>query len=672
MEYRADIDGLRAWAVLAVLLFHLDLPWMQGGFIGVDVFFVISGYLITRNIRVGLERGRFSLKEFYARRVRRLMPSLLVTLGLTLLFTSLLAAQTHLMSASKSTLGATLSISNVLFWKQTSYFDDALKLNPVTHTWSLSLEEQFYLLYPLLLIWLTRASATSPTRRGLQRGLIALVTGSLVFSLWSTSARPAFAFFMVPSRLWEFALGGLVWTIEPTLSAWRRARARSVTLLTLGGGLIWGSATLMSEFDPFPGSLALLPCLGAALVILAKPSAEGFGQLCAHPALVRLGKLSYALYLVHWPLIVLYRHARFTLTLSPVAQVGLGLGSALGAVLLHRLVEEPLRRRVTLWGGVSLLRALMITVVLLSASSALLWRRALSPAHPALSALKLPADLDLRAFKRETYGGKGCAPPRCSQSGPALSAERGEVSAYVIGDSYALALYQGLTQQLKAERVVFWERGACEFYSLNYAGNMNKNQASCVQSKRDAFAELKAHPELPVVLGQHWHANFHEEMRYHPSSPEGVPLPPQAPQAVRSHSVEGYARFVATELIQLKQRLGLRSLTIIGGPPKFAEVFSPLDCLLSPLSPRPCDWSPLDDFTGWHRAFQTALTRHSEGHFEVMDLYEGLCAEGRCENLTPEGRLIYSDYGHLSSWGATHVVGLHRARFAEALEVELR
>lgn len=668
-EYRADIDGLRAWAVLAVLLFHLDLPWMQGGFVGVDVFFVISGYLITRNIRVALERGSFSLKGFYARRARRLMPSLLVTLSVTLLIASLVAAKTHLLSAAKSTLGAALSISNVLFWKQTSYFDDALKLNPVTHTWSLSLEEQFYLLYPLVLIWLTHKHAT---REGLRRGLWVLITCSLLFSLWSTGARPPFAFFMVPSRLWEFALGGLVWTLEPSLSRWSADRRRAHTLLALGAALIWGSATLMSEFNPFPGSLATLPCVGAALVILARPRGGGLGWLCAHPTLVRLGKLSYALYLVHWPLIALYRHARFTITLSPGAQLGLGLGSLLGATLLHSMVEEPLRRRTILWRKLSLIHGLVIAIALLSLSSALIWRQELDASHPALRSLKLPAELKLLSFKRETYGGKGCTPPRCAQAGSSLSAERGEVSGYVIGDSYALALYRGLNEHLNAEQVVFWERSACEFYSLNYAGSMNKWQARCVESKREAFAELSAHPELPVVLGQHWYSNFLEEMRYHPSAPEGSGRSAEPLPARRWRTVDEYARFVAAELIQLKQRLGLKKLTVVGGPPKFAEVFSPLDCLLSPVRPRPCDWSPLDAFTRWHQDFQAALLRYSEGRFALIDLYPGLCAEGRCANLTPEGALIYSDYGHLSLWGAPYVVGLHRERFAEALELSVK
>jgi len=668
-EYRPDIDALRAWAVGAVLLFHLDLPWMRGGFVGVDVFFVISGYLITRNIRLSLEAGRFSLKSFYAKRARRLMPSLLVTLCLTTLGMWLLSATTHLMSAAKSTLGAALSISNVLFWKQTSYFDDALKLNPVTHTWSLSLEEQFYLLYPLLLIALTTRAGS---RWRLLKGLSLFTLSSAALSLWLTPRAPAFAFFMVPTRLWEFSLGGLIWLLEPRLSA-QLSGWRAQALFLGGAALVWGSCIGMSEYEPFPGWLALLPCVGAGFVILSRPQARGLGQLCAHPALVWLGRLSYALYLVHWPLIALWRHAHFELSLDLSAQLSLGLGSVLCALLLHKLVEEPLRARVRLSPRLSLIHALIASVALISLSSALIWRQELTVAHPALAELKLPTGLKLSDFKRETYGGAGCRPPRCSSSGVQPSAAAAEVGAYVIGDSYALALYQGLKAELDSSRLVFWERGACEFYSLNYAGHKNKGQARCVESKRRAFEELKANPELPVLLGQHWHANFHEEMRYLPSSPEGVALPAAPPATVRYDSIEAYASFVARELIELKAALGLKRLTILGGPPKFARVFSPLDCYLSPLRSLSCAERPLDEFTSWHRAFQEALTARSEGQFKVIDLYSALCtrahegAEERCSQLTPSAELIYSDYGHLSRWGAALVVSRKRAELSEAL-----
>ena len=158
LSYRPEIDVLRAWAVIIVVLYHLDIPSFSGGFVGVDVFFVISGYLITRNIRVPLEKDTFSLSRFYAQRARRLMPSLLVTLIITLILGFYLMASSHFLALVKNAFGAVLSLSNIFFWKQTNYFDDALKLNPMMHTWSLSLEEQFYLLYPLLLIWLTKKS----------------------------------------------------------------------------------------------------------------------------------------------------------------------------------------------------------------------------------------------------------------------------------------------------------------------------------------------------------------------------------------------------------------------------------------------------------------------------------------------------------------------------------
>ena len=663
LKYRPDIDALRAWAVIAVLLFHLDLTWCQGGFVGVDVFFVISGYLITRNIRVAIEERAFSLMDFYARRVRRLMPSLLVTLTFTGLIGSVLIAPTHLEKLAKNTLGASLSISNIFFWKQTSYFDDALKLNAMTHTWSLSLEEQFYLIYPLLLMWV---STRVKTRSKLIYPFIAFTVGSLVFAIWSTAAKPTFAFFMVPARLWEFTLGGLMWIVEPYLHRGERYRVSSLMLIA-GMTMVISSCALISEYDPFPGLLGLIPCLGAALIIAAQPSASGIGSLCAHPLLVRIGKLSYALYLVHWPLIALYRHARFEVELSATAQVGLGVGSFGLAYLLHRVVEQPLRRRVSVWGRFTLVHAMIIAVIIISGVAASVWRSPLGSSDARLTALSIPSGTDLSTFKRATYGGKGCKPPRCSSGEASAQMPQSAVSAFVIGDSYALALHAGIQRYLGTAHVVFWERGACEFYSLNYVGSMNKRPERCVRTKRDAFIELKAHPETPVVLSQHWYANYVEEMRYEPSSPKDVALPIDPPQSFRATSIDEYARFVAHELTQLKERLGVSQLTVVGGPPKFARVFSPLDCYLSPVNPEGCHARPLNAVTRWHQTFQEALITHSRGAFEVIDLYQALCRDEVCAHVTESGELIYSDYGHLSVWGSNAVVSALLTEFKRAL-----
>ena len=694
LSYRPEIDVLRAWAVIIVVLYHLDIPSFSGGFIGVDVFFVISGYLITRNIRISLEKDTFSLSRFYAQRARRLMPSLLVTLIITLILGFYLMASSHFLALAKNAFGAVLSISNIFFWKQTSYFDDALKLNPMMHTWSLSLEEQFYLLYPLLLIWLTKKSKN---RKSLTWSLSIASLVSLIFSIWATKHHSAFAFYMVPARLWEFSIGGLVWCLEDlrvhkdkthSPNALQDSSIKSnlsIALHALSLVIILYSCARLDEHDQFPGLLALLPCLAASLFIYIPPINHFLTPLYLHKTWVKLGQMSYAIYLVHWPIITFYRHYYFDIKLSLISQIQIILLTLISAYALHVLVEQPLRKKIILWKEIRLIPVLITIVLCLASVSLYLWKTPQSIADAETQKILvnhgLNQNLALKDFKRSTYGGQGCKPPRCStHSSPLITTltparsepKSSKIDAFIIGDSYALAFFQGIKKHFPHLNIIFWERGACEFYSLSYVGNKNKAQKKCVQSKKDAFEELSKSPETPVVLGQHWHSNFDEQMLLWGSYPDflkskqGNDLS-NLPSIISYHDVNEYARFVAQELRALKVKLGIKKLTILGGPPKFAPVFSPLDCMLSPLRPRSCEISPHNEFTLWHKHFQQALMSHVQDEFRLIDLYPALCNEHHCRNLNSDQHLIYSDYGHLSKWGAQELVQKLKPSFQEAL-----
>jgi peptidoglycan/LPS O-acetylase OafA/YrhL len=484
LSYRPEIDVLRAWAVIIVVLYHLDIPSFSGGFVGVDVFFVISGYLITRNIRVPLEKDTFSLSRFYAQRARRLMPSLLVTLIITLILGFYLMASSHFLALVKNAFGAVLSLSNIFFWKQTNYFDDALKLNPMMHTWSLSLEEQFYLLYPLLLIWLTKKSKN---RKSLTWSLSIASLVSLMISIWATKHHSAFAFYMVPTRLWEFSIGGLVWCLEDLRVKKDKTHSPNVlqnpsiksnlsmALHALSFMIILYSCARLDEHDQFPGLLALLPCLAASLFIYIPPVNHFLTPLYLHRTWVKLGQMSYAIYLVHWPIITFYRHYHFDIKLSLNSQIQIILLTLISAYGLHVLIEQPLRKNIRLI-------PVIITVVLcLTSSFFYLWKTPQATVNAKSQQILvthgLNQDLALKDFKRSTYGGQGCKPPRCSTQTsssktslvtPNQEQENQRIDAFVIGDSYALALFQGIKKHFPQRNIIFWERGACEFYSLSY------------------------------------------------------------------------------------------------------------------------------------------------------------------------------------------------------------
>ncbi len=332
-EYRPEVDGLRSLAVMVVVFFHTAPNIVPGGFVGVDVFFVISGYLITRNIISDIENKTFSFTQFYLGRIRRLFPALLVTVAISLATSIALLTPQHLAQFASSALWALASVANIFFWRQTGYFDDGSFFKPLLHFWSLGVEEQFYLVWPLALVLILRLRP-----RFLPVGLTLLAATSLIAAERQVRTDPVAAFYLTPFRIWEFAVGGAcLWM--PALGE----RRGWLNELMFGAGiaLIVGSSLLYTKDTPFPGINAVAPCVGAALSITA--GRAWLSWILRNRLAVWVGLISYSLYLVHWPLIVFYRYWRFT-PLSPVEQIGLILVSVLLASLMYKWVEQPFRR----------------------------------------------------------------------------------------------------------------------------------------------------------------------------------------------------------------------------------------------------------------------------------------------------------------------------------------
>lgn len=331
--YQPHIDGLRGISVLLILLFHLELPGVSGGFVGVDVFFVISGYLITGQLLSEIARQRFSYRRFFARRVRRLLPAFLVTLAATLVAGVFLLTPYRINELAESTLWAVFSLSNIYFWLHSGYFDATAAVKPLLHTWSLAVEEQFYVIWPALLVYLCRRGAT--------RWALAVI-GVLSFAaaeLW-LDLDPSASYLLTPFRVGEFAIGALLWWAPRAKEGVDRIRS---ILALLGLGLIGIAAVTFSEGTRFPGIHALVPCLGA--VLLLRFGGSGLGKaVLVNPVLVRVGLVSYSLYLVHWPLIV-FAKGGSAAPLSPPGQITLLITSIVVAVAMYRYVEQPFRVR---------------------------------------------------------------------------------------------------------------------------------------------------------------------------------------------------------------------------------------------------------------------------------------------------------------------------------------
>jgi peptidoglycan/LPS O-acetylase OafA/YrhL len=299
--YHREIDGLRAVSVLVIILFHLGVSSFEGGFIGVDVFFVISGFLITRIIASGLAAGQFSFRDFYIRRSTRILPALVATIVLILPIAMYLQQPAALVHTAQESLSALFSVSNIFYWAESGYWESAAGKYPLLHTWSLSVEEQFYLVYPALLVIAHRIAGV--------RGVLYLLTGIALVgtaaSEWAIQVDGSAAFYATPLRFYEFAFGGLAAMI-PGLTAVQKSPRLSGAVTLAGLALILHACLIFSESTPLPGIRMLGPVLGAVLVLLAGPSPVARIVLM-NPMASWIGKASYSLYLIHWPIIVFYR-----------------------------------------------------------------------------------------------------------------------------------------------------------------------------------------------------------------------------------------------------------------------------------------------------------------------------------------------------------------------------
>lgn len=354
-EYRPDIDGLRALAVLTVLFFHLDVAGFGGGFVGVDVFFVISGFLITRLIRAEVDRtGSFSFSNFYIRRARRLFPALFFTLVVCFAIGTVLFSPPHLERLGGSVVHAVASISNFFFWSEAGYFDTEASTKPLLHTWSLGVEEQFYIFWPAVLVFLLVKSPKFGAPVMLVLGGTFSLYLNLVFSdgqsplvndlstkaaAWIEDGR-ATIFYLAPFRVFEFAMGALiVWLthLQPG------NRALSDLSVLVGLALILYAVFAFDNQTLFPSVNALVPCLGAALVIHSGANAKFVNRLLSNRIAVGIGLVSYSLYLVHWPLIVFWKYYTFD-DLGIGEKFVIGVSSLILAYLMYRFIESPFRR----------------------------------------------------------------------------------------------------------------------------------------------------------------------------------------------------------------------------------------------------------------------------------------------------------------------------------------
>jgi peptidoglycan/LPS O-acetylase OafA/YrhL len=339
MEYRREIDGLRALAVLPVILFHADFTMFSGGFVGVDVFFVLSGYLITRLIVNEIDVGQFSIVGFYERRARRILPALFFVMAVSIPLAWTLLLPSDFVDFSQSLVANPLFIANFLFWMERGYFGVASELKPLIHTWSLSVEEQFYVLFPLVFAFAWRRTLFLYTL------LTLAILGSLVASYVITNLHFDTAFFLLPTRAWELLIGTCAaLLLRKNIPALKTNKTVNDGLSFLGLFLIMIAVFSFNNSTPFPGLYALVPATGTWLVIVFSERSNYAKNFLGTRILVFLGLISYSAYLWHQPIFSFYEHSGITLS-GPILYLCLGLLSIFLGFLSWKYVEQPFRNR---------------------------------------------------------------------------------------------------------------------------------------------------------------------------------------------------------------------------------------------------------------------------------------------------------------------------------------
>lgn len=645
-DYRPDIDGLRAVAVLAVLFYHGGVSFLSGGYVGVDVFFVISGYLITSIIVGEMRSNAFRLTGFYERRVRRIYPALFVMAAFTLLAGAWLFNAGNFAALGKSAAAVTVFLSNVLFWSEAGYFDRASTLKPLLHAWSLSVEEQFYILFPILMLLIGRFGKS---RFGRFLGLLWLV--SFAWNVYETSRDPSSAFYLMHFRAWELLTGSLLaLNILPS-----RLNAGLRNALALAGmGMILASVFLYHDGTPFPGVAALLPVAGSALTIYSgmKEAAAVHKALSLRP-LVFIGKISYSLYLWHWPLLIFLKY--YWIVEPPAAALALWLLASFSiSTLSWQWIENPFRARTflsrarlfALAGSVMTLSFAAGAVVSFEDGFPYRFPEALAAEREILFAdpVKVCVNQEAQAF------GGGVL---CRIGAP------GQPPRFVLwGDSHAAALAPALhLSALKAEvgGYVLTFSACPPLWGIDRQG---PEKGDCYRFNQRVLLFLRQRPEIDtIILSARW-AISTEGRRY--KAEQGAPV--RLVDMLEKRSASNAELFE----IGLHRTVAVlaesnRNVVFVTGVPEVGydvpSAFSiamrtgrDLNDLIAPTR---------QDYLERNRAVFQALDMLKKDNlpFQIVDLSLALCDEERCR-VTANNQPLYRDDDHLSLYGARYLAWL--------------
>lgn len=638
MKYRADIDGLRAVAVAPVVLFHAGIETFSGGFVGVDVFFVISGYLITGIILDEMRAGTFSVLAFYERRARRILPALFVVMAFTLAAAWFILLPIGYQSLAKSALSTTAFASNIYFWRQTGYFAGASEMLPLLHTWSLAVEEQFYIGFPLLLLLLLRWG-----QRMLALLTVAATLASFALSAWALDNTPSAAFYLIPTRAWELSLGAL---LALGVAPAARSRPPRELVALIGLVLVVAPVFIYTKGTAFPGLAALPPCLGTAAIIWAglAPPASGpntVSRLLGLAPVVFVGLISYSLYLWHWPLLVLARHLTVSIHLDQLTAIATIAVAAVAAIASWRFVERPFRNR-ALWGRMAVFTAAGAGAAAVAAASVAIVVLQGVPRRFDQTVVQLEAGGEGFSKKGEACLNKplmnGEIMPACILGRP-----DGPVEFLLWGDSHAAALVPAF--DVIAERTgmtggIVVGNSCPALANTAYAGMGSPagERRDCWQRNKSALEYIIRSPSVRlVILEGRWNAYLRDPVFVQMSSNGQETSGGQKGLELFLHGIE--------HTIERLSSAGKRVVILVNLPDPGFPVPWTLAMSTHTHTPWPRVPSPKEP----SERMRTIFKKH--GVIEIrMD--EAICAGGVCK-IADGTNTIFKDGNHLSEFGAT-------------------
>jgi peptidoglycan/LPS O-acetylase OafA/YrhL len=611
MKFRPEIEGMRAVAVVAVILFHAGFSFVPGGFLGVDIFFVISGFLITSNVLAEFSQGKFSFVGFYRRRVLRLFPASATTVLVTLVVSFFCLPPDEVVNLAKSALSALAAVSNIYFWTQVGYFDTDAHLKPLLHTWSLGVEEQFYLVWPALLLLLMRIGG----RRAILLGVLTAGVASLAGASLFIKSDPSAVFYLMPFRIFEFTIGIVVAVAQfPS-----RGRLFQPGIIGSAGLLaIVFSIVFLDSGWPMPSIYSLVPCLGAAAIIYGG-NTQPIAAILSGRVITFIGRISYSLYLVHWPIVIFAAQAGANGLTGKLTILALCFLAAIGQ---YFFVEQPLRhsKRGIRFMSVRTALSCCAALIVLAASTAVYalttdgLRFRLPPELrqiPTATQMWEERNRSVRMWKcfllpSETFAD--------FDKDECLKTITGVKNYLVVGDSLSADLYSTLSQAYPNVSFLQATSGGC----TPILGNQrDKNCANLLSFIFNDF--ILQHKIYGIILGGNW-----------------------APADLIG---------IDKTLAYLRAHVG--RVMLAGPPVRFAE---PVPSLI--FESRMLDVRSVEHFAYSRRYLfdplnETLIEKYA-ANMPFINLQEAMCLKG-CHLFTESGKLMFIDNFHLTVAGASYL-----------------